>query len=190
VVGFFSMTPSSLPRYGASRIPRPIHNAYLSSLGIPEDKRAAALHDLDPVWSGPSPELWGRIVEGSIAGLQCLYDADLKLGVVSNSDGHAEEALVRNKICQVGSGEGVPVLTIVDSAVVGVEKPDPAIFDFAIPALGKDPSDVVYVGDSVKLDVRSARAAGMTPLHVDPYGLCQAMDHAHVGGVGEVITHV
>ena len=165
-------------------------SAYLSSLGIPENKQAAAIEVLDPVWSGPSPELWRRIVEGSIAGLQSLYDADLKLGIVSNSDGHAEEALILNKFCQVGSGQGVPVLTIVDSAVVGVEKPDPAIFDFAFPALGKDPSEVVYVGDSVKLDVRSAEAAGMTPLHVDPYGLCQCVDHAHVGGVSEVITHV
>jgi putative hydrolase of the HAD superfamily len=120
-------------------------NAYLSSLGIPEDKRAAAVDALDPVWSGPSPELWRRIVEGSIAGLQSLYDAGLKLGIVSNSDGHAEEALICNKICQVGSGEGVPVLTIVDSAVVGVAKPDPAIFDFARPLARNRPKWSTWV---------------------------------------------
>jgi putative hydrolase of the HAD superfamily len=165
-------------------------NGYLSSLGIPEDKREAAIDTLDPVWRGPSHQLWGRIIDGSIDGLRTLYNADLRLGIVSNSDGHVEEALNRNKICQVGIGGGVPVLTIVDSDVVGVAKPDPAIFDFAFPALGKDPCEAIYVGDSVKLDVRSAEAAGMTPLHVDPYGLCQAMDHAHVGGVSEVITHV
>jgi putative hydrolase of the HAD superfamily len=165
-------------------------NAYLSSLGIPEDKRETAVDALVPVWNGPSHELWGRIMEGSIAGLQTLHDADLRLGIVSNSDGHAEEALIRNKICQVRIGDGVPVLTIVDSAVVGVAKPDPAIFDFAFPALGKDPSEVIYVGDSVKFDVRSAEATGMTALHVDPYGLCQSLEHAHVGGVSEVITHV
>jgi putative hydrolase of the HAD superfamily len=165
-------------------------SGYLSSLGIAENKRDAAVDALDPVWSGPSHELWRRIIEGSIAGLQSLYNADLRLGIVSNSDGHVEEALIRNKICQVGTGEGVPVLTIVDSAVVGVAKPDPAIFDFAFPALGRDPSEAIYVGDSVKFDIRSAEAAGMTPLHVDPYGLCQDMDHAHVGGVSGVITHV
>jgi hypothetical protein len=32
VVGFFSMTPSSLPRYGASGIPRPIHIAHTDPL--------------------------------------------------------------------------------------------------------------------------------------------------------------
>jgi putative hydrolase of the HAD superfamily len=165
-------------------------NGYLSSLGIPENKWEAAVNALDPVWSGPSPELWGRIIEGSIDGLRSLYDADLRLGIVSNSDGHVEEALMRNKICQVGIGDGVPVLTIVDSDVVGVAKPDPAIFDFAFPALGKDPSEAIYVGDSVKFDVRSAEAAGMTPLHVDPYGLCQTMDHAHVSSVSEVMIHV
>ena len=77
-----------------------------------------------------------------------------------------------------------------DSQVVGVAKPDPAIFDFAVPVLGKAPSDVIYVGDSVKYDVRSAEAAGMTPLHFDPFGLCQAIDHAHVASVGEALQHV
>jgi len=165
-------------------------NGYLSSLGSPKDQLEATIEALDPIWSGPSPDLWRRVLGGSIAGLRSLYDANLKLGIVSNSDGLVEEALTCNKICQVGQGRGVPVLTIVDSHVVGAAKPDPSIFDFAFPALGKDPTEVIYVGDSVKYDVRSAEAAGMTPLHVDPFGLCQASDHAHVGGVGEVLTHI
>jgi len=165
-------------------------NGYLRSLGIPTNQLEATIEAFDPIWRGPSPDLWRRILDGSIAGLRRLYDSNLKLGIVSNSDGLVVEALTRNKICQVGQGYGVPVLTIVDSDVVGVAKPDPSIFDFALQALGKDPTDVIYVGDSVKYDVRSAEAAGMTPLHVDPFGLCQASDHAHVGGVGEVLTHI
>jgi len=49
---------------------------------------------------------------------------------------------------------------------------------------------VIYVGDSVKYDVRSAEAAGMTPLHIDPYELCRSTDHAHVGSIDEVLAHV
>jgi putative hydrolase of the HAD superfamily len=164
--------------------------AYLSSIGVPEDQLDGAIDTVVPLWNGPSPDLWQRVLSGSIDGLRALYDANLRLGIVSNSDGRAEEALVLSEICQVGPGEGVPVLAIVDSDIVGVAKPDPAIFQFALPTLGLDPSDVVYVGDSVKYDVRSAEAAGMTPLHVDPFGLCDGVDHAHVTGVNEVLHYM
>jgi putative hydrolase of the HAD superfamily len=160
---------------------------YLSSMMIPEDRREAAIDTLLPVWRGPSPDLWRRVLNQSIDGLRTLHRADLRLGIVSNSDGHVEEELGRNEICQVGPGPGVPVHTIVDSAVVGVAKPDPTIFDFALPSLGLDPFDVTYVGDSVKYDVRSAEAAGMTPLHFDPFRLCQEQDHSHIAHVSEVL---
>lgn len=165
-------------------------DAYLTSLGLPRDQLEAAIDALAPLWRGPSVDLWRRILGESIAGLRTLYDADLRLGIVSNSDGRVEEELIRGKICQVGPGHGVPVLTVIDSGVVGVAKPDPAIFGFALPTLDLDPSDVVYVGDSVKYDVRSAEAAGMMPVHFDPFGLCEGRDHPHVADVGEVLRHV
>ena len=43
-----------------------------------------------------------------------------------------ESVLGRFGVCQVGEGEGVPVVIIVDSTIVGVAKPDPAIFSFAL----------------------------------------------------------
>ena len=165
-------------------------NGYLSSIGIPEDRLEAAIEALVPLWRGPSLDLWRRVLDGSIGGLRTLHDADLKLGIVSNSDGHVEEELARNKICQRGPGPGVPVRTIVDSGVVGVAKPDFRIFDFALPSLGLDPIDVIYVGDSVKYDVRSAEAAGMTPLHFDPFNLCEETDHLHLSRVGDVLLYV
>lgn len=165
-------------------------NGYLSSIGIPEDRLEAATDRLIPVWRGPSLDLWRRVLGLSIAGLRNLYDANLRLGIVSNSDGHVEEELGRNKICQVGPGEGVPVRIIIDSDVVGVAKPDPTIFDFALASLGLDPSDVIYVGDSVKYDVRSAEAAGMMPLHFDPFNLCTETDHLHIAQVGDALHYV
>ncbi len=76
---------------------------------------------------------------------------------------------------------------IVDSHVVGVEKPDPAIFAFALEPMGLDPARCVYVGDTRFADVAGARAAGMIPLHLDPYGLCPApAGHAHATGMTDV----
>lgn len=50
--------------------------------------------------------------------------------------------------------------TIVESAVVGVRKPDPRIFTLGVEALGLQPGEVVVVGDSINKDIIPARAAG------------------------------
>jgi uncharacterized membrane protein YhiD involved in acid resistance len=48
--------------------------------------------------------------------------------VVSNSDGTVERQLRRRRISQVGAGRRTSVLVIVDSAIFGMAKPDPSIF--------------------------------------------------------------
>ena len=50
--------------------------------------------------------------------------------------------------------------TIVESAVVGIRKPDPRIFTLGVEALGLQPGEVVVVGDSIDKDIIPARAAG------------------------------
>ena len=50
--------------------------------------------------------------------------------------------------------------TIVESAVVGVRKPDPQIFTLGVEALGLRPEEVVVVGDSVDKDIIPAHNAG------------------------------
>ena len=46
------------------------------------------------------------------------------------------------------------------------------------------PADrAVHVGDSVHADVEGARAAGVTPVHFDPYGLCKAQGHEHAASL-------
>lgn len=50
--------------------------------------------------------------------------------------------------------------TIVESAVVGVRKPDPAIFQLGVDALGLKPEEVLVVGDSVSKDIVPARSLG------------------------------
>ena len=50
------------------------------------------------------------------------------------------------------------------SEAVGVSKPDPAIFEHALRALGCDAADAVMVGDSWAADVEGARGAGIRPI--------------------------
>lgn len=49
---------------------------------------------------------------------------------------------------------------IIESAVVGVRKPDPRIFSLGVEALGLKPDEVVVVGDSIDKDIVPARQAG------------------------------
>ena len=49
---------------------------------------------------------------------------------------------------------------IIESAVVGVRKPDPRIFSLGVEALGLEPEEVIVVGDSIDKDIIPARQAG------------------------------
>jgi len=49
---------------------------------------------------------------------------------------------------------------IIESAVVGVRKPDPKIFALGVEALGLTPGEVLVVGDSYKKDILPAESIG------------------------------
>ena len=86
----------------------------------------------------------------------------------------------------------VPVGVVADSTTAGVAKPDPAIFRLALESLGVPAGDtVLHVGDSLRSDVDGALAAGLQPVHFDPYGCCPAPDgHGHARSLGELARAV
>ncbi len=49
---------------------------------------------------------------------------------------------------------------IIESAVVGLRKPDPALFAKGVESLGLHPQDVVVIGDSYRKDIYPARTLG------------------------------
>jgi putative hydrolase of the HAD superfamily len=161
--------------------------AYATEIGIPEEQLESAIDVMRHVWNGPTIDLWKQHVSGSVDGLRRLHASGKKLGIVSNADGTIEEQLRRGEICQVGEGLGVPVLAIVDSHVVGVAKPAAEIFRHALEPIGVAPEEAIYIGDTVRYDVRGARAAGLRPIHYDPYRLCpERADHAHAQSFSEI----
>ncbi len=109
--------------------------------------------------------LWCRLAAGTREALDRLRAGGLRLGVVSNADGRVEEALI-------AAGLRDCFEVVLDSALVGVEKPDPAIFRAALAALGVAPAEALYVGDLYDVDVVGARAAGMEAVLLveDPAG--------------------
>ena len=96
--------------------------------------------------------------------LAAARDAGLGTGVISNSNGSIASIL--------GSFGFLPYLDFVlDSFVVGVEKPDPRIFRMALERAHVEARDAVYVGDLYSIDVLGARSAGLSAILLDP-GSC------------------
>src|SRR5262249_51856653 len=87
----------------------------------------------------------------------------LHVAVVSNSDGRAEQHLI-----DAGMRAGIEF--VVDSEIVGIEKPDPGIFRIALDRLGVAAARSLYVGDIQCVDAAGAAAAGMHFVLVDPFG--------------------
>jgi putative hydrolase of the HAD superfamily len=137
--------------------------AFLEALfleaGVPFDRLAAVRDTLGRLHV--ERHLWSGIAADTHDALARLRAAGLRLGVVSNSDGRVEEALGAAGL--LGYFD-----VIVDSALAGVEKPDPAIFRPALEALGVPPEDALYVGDLYEVDVLGAQAAGIPAVLLVP----------------------
>ena len=110
------------------------------------------------------PDLCGRIVERFLADSRAAFKRNrpvlerlskkYRLGMVSNFYGNLESVL---------ASEGLRDLfaAVADSGVLGIEKPDPAIFQKALRDLGVKPQQAVMVGDSIPRDMRGAETLGM-----------------------------
>jgi putative hydrolase of the HAD superfamily len=162
---------------------------YLAALGVNPHDRPRALDAIVGLSRQQSIVLWRQVIADSVDALRTMSDLGVRLGLVSNSDGNVEEQLRQYGICQVGPGSGTEVLVIVDSGAVGVAKPDPAVFASAIAAIDLPAGDIAFVGDSVRYDVLGAEAAGLEPIHLDPYGICQSEHrHHHIRALTDLVA--
>jgi FMN phosphatase YigB (HAD superfamily) len=72
--------------------------------------------------------------------------------------------------------------------VVGVAKPDPHIFDFALEHFTEfERGRIAYVGDSVTMDVVGARAAALFPILLDPHGDHPDADFARIASLEDLV---
>ena len=161
--------------------------AYFTALGVPRPQMAAAEEALGPVWALPADRMWRDVPQGTRDTLRYLSDFGIRLAVVSNSDGTVERQLRALGVCQVGEGAGTPVDAVLDSFLLGVAKPDPAIFVQAIEAVGVAAGKCLHVGDSLRADMAGAAAAGVPALHFDPFALCPSADHGHLRSLSELV---
>jgi len=138
---------------------------------IIEDLRTS--HDERHIWCGLDPEA-GDVI-------RALRKDGFILAVISNTeDGRLEDSLSAAGIADAFDLK-------VDSQRVGIRKPDPAIFNFALERLRLHPDEAVYVGDSYVFDALAARTAGLRGILLDPHDLHREVECARIHSLRELI---
>lgn len=106
--------------------------------------------------------LWSLVPEGLPEALLALRRRGTKVAIVSNSEGMLEPLFA-----SLGLGDCFDV--VVDSGKVGVEKPDPRIFQIALDATGVRADRTLHLGDIFATDILGARRSGIRYGLIDPY---------------------
>lgn len=100
-----------------------------------------------------------RVVEGAFELLDALRARGTRTALVSNLS-----SLYVPLVKRLGLHERVDHALY--SCEVGLQKPDPAIFEAALAALDASPEESVMVGDSLPSDVRGAAALGLPAIWI------------------------
>jgi putative hydrolase of the HAD superfamily len=150
----------------------------LESAGVEAARAAPIVDQLEA--SHAEDQLWRVEIDGTATALAALRARGLVTGVVSNADGRVEAVLRR-------LGLAPHLDLVVDSHLEGVEKPDPEIFQRALDRLSLSAPRTLYVGDIYSIDVLGARAAGLTPVLLDPLGGYPDADCATIDLLGDLL---
>lgn len=125
--------------------------------------------------------LWCKVPEGLGEALDAMRATGVKVAIISNSEGMLD-GLFRD----LGVLDHFDL--VVDSGKVGIEKPDPRIFQVALDHFRVTAARTLHLGDVFATDVLGARAAGIRHALIDPFGHYQGrhLEVPRVPGAVEV----
>jgi putative hydrolase of the HAD superfamily len=142
----------------------------LEGLGVSDARTVEQVAEWRRTYNPPAG-VWSTRDPQALEALALVRRLGARAAAISNSNGSAQSMLTA-----VGLG---PYLEfVVDSYEVGVEKPNPRIFELALARAGVVASEAAYIGDFYSIDVRGAGAAGLRPVLLDPGGFWGARDCA------------
>lgn len=103
----------------------------------------------------------------------------MDIGVISNWDTTLKERLKEHF--------KTPFAPVVVSAECGVSKPDAGIYRTAIEMSGYAPHEIIHVGDSIRLDIVPALAAGIRAILLDRAGLYEYYDGEKITALSQLV---
>ncbi len=169
---------------GASTESGTMHGRYLryvlEHLGIAAEAEVEAIAAWRREYNLPVG-LWDAADPEAHAALRRVKRAGLVAGVISNSNGSAYSILG-------AAGLAIDLDFVIDSTVVGVEKPHPRIFELALEQAQVPADAAVYVGDLYSVDVLGAQGAGLEGILLDPRGFWGPRDCVVARGLAEAVS--
>lgn len=127
--------------------------------------------------------LWELVPPAVVPALEALRAMGLRLTVVSNANGTLRAHLERLQLARWFD-------CVLDSCELGVEKPDPRLFEIALERSGARPESTIHVGDLYHVDVVGARAAGLRAVLLDETGLYADADCRRLQSLGELVEAI
>jgi putative hydrolase of the HAD superfamily len=134
----------------------------IAAFGLERMMRTHVDHQLRRLGRGDA-HLARRLADAFIADTRTAWDRNrpllrrlaerFRLGVVSNAYG--------NMLALLAEAALAPFAVVLDSAIEGLAKPDPALYARAAERLALPPSTILHVGDSWERDVLAAHRAGL-----------------------------
>jgi putative hydrolase of the HAD superfamily len=112
--------------------------------------------------------------------LAALAERGLKLGIISNF-----EPWLRDVLRLEGVLDRFSALAI--SGVLGVAKPQPEIFEYALDQAGVPASAAIHVGDHPEVDAAAARAVGIHPVLIDRFKRVPPEAGPRIGSLTELV---
>ena len=106
--------------------------------------------------------LWRKVPTDLTAALERALAAGVRLGIISNSEGHLDALLARVDLAKYFEH-------VLDSALEGVRKPDPEIFVRGLARMKVTADRALYAGDIPRIDVDGSRAVGMDAALIDAF---------------------
>ncbi len=112
--------------------------------------------------------------------LEKLSKRKIKLGIISNVSSHDVAVEILRKVGLLEYFD-----TVVTSAFVGIRKPDPGIFLYALMQFKLQPRDAVIVGDSERHDVWGGTITGMKTVLVSKRPIADSLAHYRFASLAE-----
>ena len=153
------------------------YQALLTALGVPGDsgQQADSLYERFIIREGFMPP-FNEVKET----LERLRVQGLRLGILSNFPPHLEDVLKRHGLHDYFD-------FFVVSSLVGLEKPDAAIFELAIEKAGCPRDEILYVGDDLYDDIRGAQSVGLTAILTDRHNRWPEADCLKIKSLSELL---
>lgn len=130
------------------------YSMVLLRAGIPAEHIEDLVNDIYNAFD--EPQAW-KLFEGVEKTFAELKARGKSIGIISNW-GRGLDAIL------AGLGLAPYIDCVVASAEVGLHKPQPEIFEYALRALDAQPEASLHVGDHIIADVKGSAAVGITPV--------------------------